>query len=267
MHASRRTLRSPIRWCLTLLMAAAPITPALAQLRADRAEVVLRAGDPAARRALVRIANPAPEAVVATLAIEDWERDSTGAWRGLPAGTSAGSCGARLLLSTRSVSIAPGGQATVEVRLADSVRALPRECWNALLVEPHPAARRRTRPADRVRTAVLLYAQPAEEDIAGELTDLHLLTRGGGADSVEVWVRNTGTVHAVARGVVEFRHLDRTLAGRVVLPPLPLLPGAHQRVRAALPAMAGGSYEVVGSVDFGAALASVWRSQPAAGAR
>jgi hypothetical protein len=250
---------------LTACVATGVASPLAAQFTADRAELVLVADAGPQRRASVRIGNPTTDAATIMLAIEEWDRDDAGSYRWHPAGTVAGACGAKLALPRTRLSIPAGGSISVDIALADSVTSLSRECWNVLFIERAPESARHAVLRDRIRTAVRLYAQPADAAADGEVTAVQLLPRAAGTiqDSLEVWVRNTGDRHTVAHGAVEFRRADNTLAGRVRVPVANLLPGAHQRVRMPMPVIDGGSYEVVASVEFsGAPLAAELRSTP-----
>ena len=71
---------------------------------------------------------------------------------------------------------------------------------------------------------------------------------------IAIRFHNTGGMHLVAKGHLEFRRLDNSLAREVPIEEFPTLPGATRRVLADIPAdLAAGDYVVLALVDFGGA--------------
>ena len=101
-----------------------------------------------------------------------------------------------------------------------------------------------------VRTAVKVYVEPAGTQTAGEITDMNVLPSVEG-EQLEVWFRNSGTRHYVAKGAVEFRRADNSVAAKIALPDYYVLPGAAQRVKIAVPKLGVGEYIAIAMVDFG----------------
>jgi len=61
-------------------------------------------------------------------------------------------------------------------------------------------------------------------------------------------------MNLVAKGRLEFRHLDNTVATTVPIPEFPTLPGATRKVLVDIPGnLAAGDYVVLALIDFGGA--------------
>ena len=224
--------------------------PASAQLSVDRSEVFLRVGAGNERVALITVNNASTSSVQGIVRLEDWDRSPEGSNRWFPVGTVRGSCGARLNVFPLAVSLAAGASQVIRVSLADSVSSLPEECWNAVMVETMQPPSEKRGVGFVIRTAVKLYALPSKVSRDGEITDMRVV-RSGATDSVEVWFKNTGTAHYIAKGKLEFRRADNSVAAEIEMPEYYILPGAHQRVRVALPKLTDGDYVGLAMVDFG----------------
>ena len=65
---------------------------------------------------------------------------------------------------------------------------------------------------------------------------------------------NTGAMHLVAKGRLEFRRLDNSVATQVPITEFPTLPGAVRKLLVDVPSdLAPGDYVVLALIDFGGA--------------
>lgn len=234
-----------------LALTAAAARPAHAQLGVDRSEISIQPSVPAERVGLITVRNTSDRPVQAVVRTEDWDRSPEGANRWFPAGTVKGSCGDALTVFPLSVSLAPGASQSIRLVLDSAVAPkMTRECWGAVVLETvqPPAAGRGMSYV--IRTAVKVYVEPAGLAKAGEVTDMRVLHAPAG-DSLEVWFRNSGQRHYVAKGSVEIRRTDNSVAATLPLPEYYILPGARQRAVVAMPALTPGRYVAIGMVDFG----------------
>jgi hypothetical protein len=71
---------------------------------------------------------------------------------------------------------------------------------------------------------------------------------------IAVRFHNTGGMHLLAKGRLEFRHLDNSLAAQVPITEFPTLPGATRKVMIDVPTnLPAGDYVVLALIDFGGA--------------
>jgi hypothetical protein len=71
---------------------------------------------------------------------------------------------------------------------------------------------------------------------------------------ISVRFHNTGGMHLLAKGRLEFRHLDNTVAAQVPIAEFPTLPGATRKVLIDVPSnLLAGDYVVLALIDFGGA--------------
>ena len=79
-------------------------------------------------------------------------------------------------------------------------------------------------------------------------------SNSGVTHQIAVRFHNTGAMHLVAKGRLEFRRLDNSLASQVPIAEFPTLPGAIRRVLVDVPGgLAAGDYVVLALIDFGGA--------------
>ncbi len=241
------------RHAVPILLAAAlaAAVPARAQLAVDRSEIFLHPQVAAERVGVVNVSNTSTRAVQAVVRLEDWDRSETGANRWYRAGSVAGSCSALLTVFPLTLSLDPGASQSVRLVLPDSAATLTRECWSAVMVETVQAPEQRGGMSYIIRSAVKIYVEPTGLTTSGAVSDMRIVQTPGAPDSVEVWFANDGARHYVAKGNVEFRRADNTVAATLELPEYFLLPGARQRARVAVPALAAGAYIAIAMVDFG----------------
>lgn len=246
-----KILRHVHRLVASLALGSSFASVADAQLGVDRSEVLIRPAIVTERIGVITVTNASDKVVQAVVKTEDWDRSEDGGNRWFPMGTVKQSCGGRLTVFPLTLSLDPGASQSVRLVLADSAVSLTRECWSAVVLETAQPPAQRGGVSYIVRTAVKVYVQPNNLATAGEITDVNVRAHAGGQDSLEVWFRNAGERHYVARGSVEFRRADNSVAGKVELPEYYILPGARQRGFVEVPKLPPGDYVAIAIVDFG----------------
>lgn len=251
---ARRALRG---LALALLVLAAGAPAAHAQFAIDKTELTLVPGDSASRTALLLVRNEGTERAQANLKIEDWDRAEDGTNRFYTAGTYPNSCAKGLTVFPLSVTLGPGESQYVRITYdpvaAGRTMGAPRECWSVVLVEhilPRPDASGRTLYYT-LRTGAKVYVEPPGLTRDGQVSDVAIRAAGSGGREAEVVFQNTGTRHLVAKGHLEFRRPDNTVAASVKLPEAYALPGATARTKTVLPPIARGRYVVLAVLDYG----------------
>jgi len=77
---------------------------------------------------------------------------------------------------------------------------------------------------------------------------------GAAKRQIAIRFHNTGGMHLVAKGRLEFRRLDNTLARQIPVAEFPTLPGATRRLLVDVPGdLPAGDYVVLALIDFGGA--------------
>jgi P pilus assembly chaperone PapD len=235
-----------------------PTGVARAQLAVNRMEIVMRTGSSGERTSVVDVRNESNDTVQAVVRLEDWDRSSDGTNRWYQYGSQPGSCGSALSAFPRSVRLEPSASQSLRVTM-DSTTAPEKECWAAVVVETtQPAVGERRALGYVLRTAVKVYVQPATSRANGEIVEFHLAADSGHAapaatpgPQLQFGFANTGTQHVTARGSVEFRRLDNSVAAREAAPAVYALPGATQTARLAVPKLEKGRYIVILVLDYG----------------
>jgi P pilus assembly chaperone PapD len=233
-------------WLLGVGGLSALATPSTAQIAVDRMEIVFQPKTADPRVGVINLKNEGTKPVQAQVRLEDWDRAEDGTNHWFPQGTLAGSCGQLLRIFPASVSLDPGASQAVRVTM-DTTAAPAKECWSAAVVEtvqPRIASGRAVNYV--IRTAVKLYVLPPDLRIEGEVNAMR-----ADRDSLDLGFANTGERHLVAKGSVEFRRPDNSVAARVELPVLYTLPGASSRARIRAPKLSAGRYVVLAILDYG----------------
>jgi hypothetical protein len=71
---------------------------------------------------------------------------------------------------------------------------------------------------------------------------------------IAIRFHNTGAMNLMAKGRIEFRRLDNSLATQIPIADFPTLPGATRKVLVDIPAdLASGDYIALALIDFGGA--------------
>ena len=210
----------------------------------------------------------------ATITRQDWNREENGDNRFLPEGTSGTSCGPMLSISPLSIRIEP--RTTRIIRLGVQTAAVvSKECWDIFFVEevPQRAAVGGNSLQYIFRTGVKVYVAPPglKRDGAVEGMDVEDVAVPKAASStsaaktvsvtpaatkkqISIRFHNTGGMHLLAKGRLEFRRLDNSLAMEVPIAEFPALPGATRKVMIDVPnGLAPGDYVVLALIDFGGA--------------
>ena len=246
-------------WALALVpfLTTVPGRVAHAQLAVGRVEVVMQVADRANREAVISVRNESDKPVQAIVRLEDWDRAPDGSNRWFPYGThrGTGSCQPALTIFPQALRLEPGAEQAIRVVL-DSAKAPGAECWSAAVVETvQPVERMGQRIAYLVRTAVKIYVQSPVVAADGEIQTVRVVndstSKAPVTESVEVQFANTGTMHVVAKGMLEVRRPDNTTVHRLPLPNVYALPGARHSVRVPLPPLPRGDYVFLATMDYG----------------
>ena len=245
--------------------------PASAQLLVDPLEGTIVTAGAGRVSASFSLANASDKPVQATITRQDWDRVENGDNRFLPAGTSGSSCGAMLSISPLSIRIDPHSSRIVRLGVQNAA-ALSKECWDIFFVEevPQRASTRGNSLQYIFRTGVKVYVAPKGLARDGEVEGMEVVeavvpatassTRPTVAPvaatkkQISVKFRNTGGMHLNAKGRLEFRRLDNSVAIQVPVAEFPTLPGATRKLLLDVPAgLAPGDYVVLALIDFGGA--------------
>jgi P pilus assembly chaperone PapD len=239
-----------------------------AQLLVDPLEVTLLAAGTSRASASFSLTNTSDKPVQATISRSDWDRAENGDNRFLAAGSSGTSCGAMLTVSPASVRIEPHSSRVVRLG-AQPGAALTRECWDIIFVEelPQRSATKGNSLQYIFRTGVKVYVAPPGLTRDGAVEDMEVVdatapvraastapAKPAPKRQIAIRFHNTGAMNLVAKGRVEFRRLDNSLATQVAIEEFPTLPGATRRVLVDVPNdLAAGEYVALALIDFGGA--------------
>jgi P pilus assembly chaperone PapD len=226
-------------------------TPAAAQLLVDPLEVSINSAG--ANRVLggFTATNTSDVAVQATITRQDWDRVENGDNRFLPAGSTGNSCGVALSVSPLSIRVEPHSSRTVRLAVQNAA-GLKKECWDIVFVEEVP--QRASVSGNSLhyvfRTGVKVYVAP--QGLTRDAAVEDMAVQDSGKKQVAIRFHNTGGTHLMAKGRLEFRRLDNTLAMQVPIAEFPTLPGATRKVLMDIPAeLTAGDYVILAMIDFG----------------
>ena len=246
---------------------------ATAQLLVDPLEVTLITPGSGRVSASFTLQNTSDKPVQATVSRQDWDRLENGDNRFLPAGSTGKSCGAMLTVSPLSVRVEPRSSRVVRLAV-QSAAPLTRECWDIVFVEevPQRAPTKGNSLQYIFRTGVKVYVAPpglardgAVEDMAVADAPLKAASStsaksvstspgAAGAKQIAITFHNTGGVHLLSKGRLEFRRLDNSLATQVPIAEFPTLAGSVRKVLVDVPRdLPAGDYIVLALIDFGGA--------------
>jgi P pilus assembly chaperone PapD len=248
--------------------------PASAQLLVDPLEVTIVATGTNRVPASFSVSNTSNEVVQATITRSDWDRAENGDNRFLAAGSTGTSCGANLSVSPLSIRVEPHTSRVVRLGI-QSGAAVTKECWDIFFVEEVP--RRASAKGNSLqyifRTGVKVYVAPPGLSRDGAVENMAIAdvpvprTTASTAPAttvanapaatkrqISVVFHNTGGTHLLAKGRLEFRRIDNSLAAQVTIPEFPTLPGATRKLMLDVPAgLTPGDYVVLALIDFGGA--------------
>jgi P pilus assembly chaperone PapD len=244
---------------------------ATAQLLVDPLEVTLITAGSDRIAASFSLTNTTDAPVQATISRSDWDRTENGDNRFLPAGSTGKSCGQMLSVSPLSVRIEPHGSRVVRLAVQSNA-ALTAECWDIVFIEevPQRAPTKGNSLQYIFRTGVKVYVAPPSLSRDGAIENMEIVDApaklapnaaqnasalsAAAKRQVAVRFHNTGAMHLMAKGHLEFRRLDNSLARQVPIEEFPTLPGATRRVLIDIPAdLVAGDYVVLALIDFGGA--------------
>lgn len=247
---------------------------ASAQLLVDPLEVTILAAGTDRVASSFSMTNTTDKPVQATISRSDWDRAENGDNRFLAAGSSGMSCGAMLTVSPLSVRIEPHTSRVVRLAVQTGA-ALSRECWDIIFVEevPQRASTNGNSLQYIFRTGVKVYVAPPGLPRDGGIEDMAVVdappvkpasnasktvatvaSTSAAKRQIAIRFHNTGAMHMVAKGRLEFRRLDNSLAKQVPIAEFPTLPGSVRKVLVDVPSdLAAGDYVVLALIDFGGA--------------
>jgi P pilus assembly chaperone PapD len=244
---------------------------ASAQLLVDPLEVTIITTGAGRVSASFSLQNTSDKPVQATISRQDWDRQENGDNRFLPAGSSGKSCGTMLSVSPLSVRMEPHTSRVVRLAV-QTAAALNRECWDIVFVEEVP--QRATTKGNSLqyifRTGVKVYVAPPGLARDGAIEDMAVVdapakapaatpastvaSATGAGKQIAIRFHNSGGMHLLSKGRLEFRRLDNSLATQIPVPEFPTLPGSVRRVLVDVPRdLPAGDYVVLALIDFGGA--------------
>ena len=238
-----------------LVLGATP-SNARAQVSVDALEMAFALSAPVAAVAPqeFHVTNDGAARTQVTINVQDWDRSETGENRYAPLGTLSQSCRAHVKVFPTVVQLEAGATASVRVWL-DDVAAVPRGCYTILFVEtpkPPPSSLHgglRYSMRYGVKVYVEPQVQPTAELFAATVSSLS----GSSVMSLELGYRNVGSRQTIAKGVVEVRRPNNTVATTIPIAEFYTLPGATRRLSAAIPSLPRGTYVLLAMIDFGGA--------------
>ncbi|MDB4891129.1 MAG: hypothetical protein JWL61_2984 [Gemmatimonadetes bacterium] len=251
---------------LSCVLIAAAVSPLRAQLTVSQLELTITPSATGRVIASFDVRNAGKIAAQAILTREDWDRAENGENRFAASGSKGTSCGALVSVFPMSLRIEAG--ATQSVRVAvESAQNLSKECWDIIFVEEQQQKSAATRSALQyiLRTGVKLYVVPNGLKRDAAITGMSVetvsrrsakTTSPAGASAakqrIAVLFTDEGQLHLAAKGRVEIRRLDNSLAATIPVAEFPTLPGALRRLELDVPiSLAAGSYVALALIDFG----------------
>jgi len=228
---------------------------ASAQLLVDPLEITLITAGNTRIPASISLSNASDAAVQATITRQDWDRVENGDNRFLASGTSGASCGAILSASPLSIRVEAHSSRIIRVA-AQNAATLTKECWDIFFVEevPQRAPLKGNSLQYIFRTGVKVYLAPPGLARDGQVEDMAVEDSPATKRQVSIRFHNSGGMHLLSKGRLEFRRLDNTLAMQVPIAEFATLPGAVRKLGVDVPnGLAPGDYVVLALIDFGGA--------------
>lgn len=272
-HRAGAERRGRVRGTVLALCAVGVVVSqsASAQLLVDPLEVTIVTAGTAKVASSFSLTNASDQPVQATVKRQDWDRMENGENRFLPAGSGGTSCGPMLTVSPLSIRIEPHSSRIVRLGVQNPA-ALSKECWDIFFVEE--VAQRAPVRGNSLqyifRTGVKVYVAPKglarDGAVEGmDVIDVPVLSSASSTTAtnaaavapstkkqISIQFRNTGGMHLTAKGRLEFRRLDNSVAMQVPITEFPTLPGATRKLLIDVPTGLGaGDYVVLALIDFG----------------
>jgi len=245
----KRKLGLPLFCAFMLLAAAAPVS---AQLTVSQLEVTVTPSTSGRVIASFVVHNTGKNPAQAIVTREDWDRAENGENRFVPSGSTQNTCGVQMSAFPTAFRIEPGADQTIRIAVEKSEN-LSKECWDILFVQQVAQKRTLTRSGLEYifRTGVKVYVAPAALKRDASITGM---TAGKGDTRIAIQFRNDGQVHLTAKGRIEFRRLDNSIAGQLTIAEFPTLPGAVRQLDLKVPStIPPGTYIALALIDFGGA--------------
>ena len=258
--------RGLLPFCAAVMVFSA--APLRAQLTINQLEITVTPSATDRIMASFVVHNSGAQAAQGALTREDWDRSESGENRFVPSGSNARSCKELTSFFPTAFRVEPGGEQTVRVAV-EKAPGLTKECWDIIFVE---AVSTRGLPKNSglqyiVRTGVKVYIQPAglKRDasimrMAVESPDSRppLAPRASLLQPVkqQIAIRfsNDGEVHLFARGQIEIRRLDNSVALQIPIAEFPMLSGAVRQLLLDVPdTLLPGTYIALALIEFGGA--------------
>lgn len=246
-------------------------SPLGAQLSVDRVDLTLVPRSASQQSGVITVTNTTDRPVAASVYTADWDRDEAGANRFYDLGSLPESCGHKLRVFPRTLSLPPKSAQSLQV-IAEGADSLASTCWAIVFVEtrlPPPAGEAR-QLSYVLRTGVKVYMVPPGLPGDGLVEDMrvhgtaaalpHATQASAPAPSdsspprtLEIVFRNAGATPLLGRGSVEIRRPDNSLASTIAIDEFPTLPGVRRRLHVAMPDLPAGRYVALAMIDFGGA--------------
>jgi P pilus assembly chaperone PapD len=242
--------------------------PLRAQLTINQLEITVTPSATARVMASFVVHNSGAQAAQGALTREDWDRSESGENRFVPSGRSARSCKELTSFFPIAFRVEPGGDQTVRVAV-EKAPGLTKECWDIIFVE---AVSTKGLPKNSglqyiVRTGVKVYVQPA--GLKRDASIMRMAVEPAGSrlrpgtgtphfqpvrQQIAIRFSNDGEVHFFARGQIEIRRLDNSVAMQIPIAEFPMLSGAvRQLVLDVPPTLLPGNYIALALIEFGGA--------------
>jgi P pilus assembly chaperone PapD len=239
-----------------------------AQLTINQLEMTVTPSASARVMATFVVHNSGAQAAQGTLTREDWDRSESGENRFVPSGSSAKSCKELTSFFPTAFRVEPGGDQTVRVAV-EKAPGLTKECWDIIFVE---AVSTKGLPKNSglqyiVRTGVKVYIQPAGLKRGASIMKMAVESPGSRLASsprgslsppvkqqIAIRFNNDGEVHLFAKGQIEIRRLDNSVALQIPIAEFPMLSGAVRQLLLDVPdTLLPGTYIALALIEFGGA--------------
>ena len=257
-------MRLPL-FCAIVGFSASPLG---AQLTVDQLEVTVTPSVTGRVMASFLVHNAGNHPAQAIITREDWDRAENGENRFVPSGSTRNTCGALMNVFPKAFRIESGADQIIRLAVEKSPN-LSTECWDIIFVQELAQKRTMTRSGLEFifRTGVKVYVAPAglkrDASITGmtlENVETRLASAKPAAASppvkqqIAVQFSNAGQMHLMAKGRVEIRRLDNSVALQIPIADFPTLPGATRNLLLDVPAtIPAGNYIALALIDFGGA--------------
>ena len=252
-------------FCAIIGFSAAPLS---AQLTVDQLEITVTPSATGRVMASFVVRNGGKSSAQAIVTREDWDRAENGENRFVPSGSTGNSCGALMTVFPTAFRIESGANQTIRLAVENAPN-LPKECWDIVFVQEVPRKPSAARGGLQFifRTGVKVYVVPAGLKRDASITDMTVENPGSRlasktraavsppvAQRIAIQFSNSGQVHLAAKGRIEFRRLDNSIAMQIPIAEFPTLPGAVRRLELDVPpTIPAGNYIALALIDFGGA--------------